>query len=190
MQADKSIRVPHALAQVFQPNTRSVCGYASAQMGPFYCPVDQNIYLDLSFFDELARRYGEPGDFAQAYVLAHEVGHHIQNLQGTLDKVQRVKQSFRSEARANALQVRVELQADCYAGVWGNQAQRNYKILEEGDITEAINAASAIGDDKIQRETTGYVRPDSFTHGSSEQRVKWFKIGFVSGDLSKCNTFE
>jgi len=175
---------------LYRGNTRSVCGHASAQMGPFYCPVDQKIYLDLSFFDELANRYGEPGDFAQAYVLAHEVGHHIQNLQGTLDKVQRIKQNFRSKVRENALQVRVELQADCYAGVWGNRAQRIYKILDAGDIAEAINAASAIGDDKLQRESTGYVRPDSFTHGTSAQRVKWFKIGFASGDLRKCNTFK
>jgi len=175
---------------LYRGNTRSACGHASAQMGPFYCPVDQKIYLDLSFFDELAKRYGEPGDFAQAYVLAHEIGHHIQNIQGTLDKVQRIKQNFRSKTRENALQVMVELQADCYAGVWGNKAQKNYKILEQGDAEEAINAASAIGDDKLQRESTGYVRPDSFTHGTSAQRVKWFKIGFMSGDLRKCNTFK
>jgi len=175
---------------LYRGNTRSVCGYASAQMGPFYCPVDQNIYLDLSFFNELAHRYNEPGDFAQAYVLAHEVGHHIQNMQGILDKVQNVRQKFRNEARANALQVRVELQADCYAGIWAHHAQKKFRILEDGDILEAINAASAIGDDKLQRESTGYVRPDSFTHGTSAQRVQWFKQGFVTGELSKCDTFQ
>ncbi len=174
---------------LYRGSTRSGCGHASAQMGPFYCPADQKVYLDLGFFDELARRHNAGGDFAQAYVLAHEIGHHIQNMQGTLDQVQKMKHQVRSEAQANKLQVRVELQADCYAGVWAHHAQKRFKILEPGDIEEALNAASQIGDDKLQKEATGYVRPDGFTHGSARQRVAWFKEGFVKGDLRACNTF-
>ena len=160
-------------------------------MGPFYCPEDKKVYLDLGFFDELAKRHNAPGDFAQAYVLAHEIGHHIQDLEGTLDKVQRMKQSWGGQGKkANGLQVRVELQADCYAGAWAHHAQKKFKMLEPGDIEEALNAASAIGDDKLQREAGQKVRPDGFTHGSSAQRVEWFKRGFVSGDLRQCDTFK
>ncbi|SFV60370.1 YpfJ protein, zinc metalloprotease superfamily [hydrothermal vent metagenome] len=185
------IRYKKPIMVLYRGSTRSGCGHASAQMGPFYCPVDQKVYLDLGFFDELARRHNAPGDFAQAYVLAHEIGHHIQNMQGTLDKVQRAKQSWGGNSvKSNALQVRVELQADCYAGVWANRAHKQFNILEPGDVEEALRAASSIGDDKLQKETTGYVRPDSFTHGSSQQRVEWFRRGLSSGDLSQCNTFQ
>ncbi len=174
---------------LYRGSTRSGCGYANAQMGPFYCPNDQKIYVDLGFFDELKNKFKASGDFAQAYVLAHEVGHHIQNLQGTLEKVEMAKQRSYGKAGQNALQVKVELQADCYAGVWTHQAQKMKKILEKGDIDEALNAASAIGDDHIQKQTTGYVMPDSFTHGTSKQRMKWFYRGLKSGDLRDCNTF-
>jgi len=165
---------------LYRQGTKSGCGYADSAMGPFYCPADKKIYLDQSFFKELASRHNAPGDFAQAYVLAHEVGHHIQNLQGTLSKVQRAKQQWRSEKKSNALQVRVELQADCYAGVWAHHAQKQFGILEKGDIEEALNAASSIGDDKLQREATGRVRPDAFTHGSSKQRMTWFSRGLAT----------
>jgi len=165
----KGMRYKAPVMVLYRGQTRSGCGYASAQMGPFYCPADKKVYLDLGFFDELARRHSAPGDFAQAYVLAHEIGHHIQDMEGTLDKVQHAKQSWGNSSKANALQVRVELQADCYAGVWAHHAQKKFGILEKGDIEEALNAASSIGDDKLQRETTGYVRPDAFTHGSSAQ---------------------
>jgi len=175
---------------LYRGSTRSGCGHASAQMGPFYCPVDQKVYLDLGFFDELAKRHGAPGDFAQAYVLAHEIGHHIQNMQGTLDKVQRMKQGWGGSSRkANALQVRVELQADCYAGVWANLAHRQFHILEPGDVEEALRAASSIGDDTLQKEAGRAVRPDAFTHGSSQQRLEWLKRGLESGDMRQCNTF-
>jgi len=175
---------------LYKGRTTSGCGFASAQVGPFYCPADRKVYLDLGFFDELARRHNSPGDFAQAYVLAHEIGHHIQNLQGTLSKVQQLQQRFGgNSAKANALQVRVELQADCYSGVWANHAQKKFGVLERGDIEEALRAASSIGDDTLQKEAQGYVVPDSFTHGSSRQRVEWFKRGFLSGDLRSCNTF-
>ena len=184
------IRYTKPTLVLYRGSTRSRCGHASAQMGPFYCPADKKVYLDLGFFDELARRHNAPGDFAQAYVLAHEIGHHIQDLQGTLDQVQRMKQQVRSETQANHLQVRVELQADCYAGVWAHYAQKRFRVLEPGDIEEALNAASKIGDDKLQKEATGYVRPDGFTHGSSRQRMAWFKQGFVKGDLRACDTFK
>lgn len=174
---------------LYRGHTRSGCGHASAQMGPFYCPADKKVYLDLGFFDELARRHNAPGDFAEAYVLAHEIGHHIQDLQGTLGQVQRMKQQLHNKTRANRLQVRVELQADCYAGVWAHYAQKRFNILEPGDIEEALNAASNIGDDTLQRQATGYVRPDGFTHGSSRQRTAWFKQGFIKGDLRACDTF-
>jgi len=175
---------------LYRGHTTSACGFASAQMGPFYCPADQKVYLDLGFFDELARRHNAPGDFAQAYVLAHEIGHHIQNMTGVLQKVQRMQQSWGgSKTKANALQVRVELQADCYAGVWAHYAQTKYRQLEPGDLQEAIKAAGSIGDDTLQKEATGYVRPESFTHGSSAQRIKWFTQGLKTGDLRACNTF-
>ena len=176
---------------LYRNATRGGCGMAQSGMGPFYCPADKKVYLDLSFFNDLAKRHNAPGDFAQAYVLAHEIGHHIQDLEGTLDKVQRMKQSWGGQGKkANGLQVRVELQADCYAGAWAHHAQKKFKMLEPGDIEEALNAASAIGDDKLQREAGQKVRPDGFTHGSSEQRVSWFKRGFVSGDLRQCDTFK
>ena len=175
---------------LYRGYTRSGCGAAQSQMGPFYCPADKKVYLDLGFFDELAKRHNAPGDFAQAYVLAHEIGHHVQDIQGTLERVQHYKQQVRSRKKANAMQVRVELQADCYAGVWAHHAQKRFNILEPGDIEEALNAASSIGDDTLQKEAQGYVRPDAFTHGSSAQRVKWFKRGFETGDLRACNTFK
>ena len=176
---------------LYRGYTRSGCGSAQSQMGPFYCPVDKKVYLDLGFFDELAKRHNSPGDFAQAYVLAHEIGHHVQDLEGTLDKVQRAKQSWGGQsAKSNALQVKVELQADCYAGIWGHYAQKKFKMLEPGDIEEALRAASSIGDDTLQKQAGQRVRPDAFTHGSSAQRVKWFKRGFQTGDLGQCNTFK
>ena len=168
--------------------TQSGCGHASAQMGPFYCPSDKKVYIDLAFFDELAKKHGATGDFAQAYVLAHEIGHHIQNMEGTLSKVQKMKQQARGEKGENQLQVRVELQADCYAGVWSHHAHKRFNILEQGDIEEALQAASAIGDDTLQKQAQGYVVPDAFTHGSSAQRIEWFKKGIKSGELKSCNT--
>jgi len=173
---------------LYRKSTKSGCGHASSQMGPFYCPADQKVYLDLGFFDELAHRHNAPGDFAQAYVLAHEIGHHIQNMQGTLTKINQAKQMWGDDSKkSNALQVRVELQADCYAGVWAYHAQKRFDILEEGDIEEALRAASAIGDDTLSH---GTIRPDAFTHGSSAQRVAWFRRGLSSGDVGKCNTFK
>ncbi len=174
---------------LYRGATHSGCGFASAQVGPFYCPLDHKIYLDLGFFDSLARRFNAPGDFAQAYVLAHEVGHHVQNIMGILQKVQALQQQAMREGdkvKANHLQIPVELQADCFAGVWGHYARSH---LEPGDIEEALNAASKIGDDTLQKETQGYVVPDSFTHGTSKQRMKWFLRGFESGDMSQCDTF-
>lgn len=174
---------------LYRGGTQSGCGFANAAVGPFYCPADQKVYLDLSFFGELSQTHNAPGDFAQAYVLAHEVGHHIQNLQGTLSRVQEAKQQWGNSKKSNALQVRVELQADCYAGAWAHHAQERFHILEEGDVEEALRAASAIGDDTLQRKSTGTVRPDAFTHGTSQQRVEWFRRGFRTGDVKACNTF-
>jgi uncharacterized protein len=172
---------------LFSGAVDSACGQASAAVGPFYCPPDRKVYLDLQFFRELSERFGAPGDFARAYVVAHEVGHHVQNLLGTSDKVQR-QRSRMDQAAANALSVRLELQADCYAGVWGYYAaQRN--ILESGDVESALAAASAIGDDRLQKQARGYVVPESFTHGSSAQRVRWFRAGLESGDVRRCDTF-
>jgi predicted metalloprotease len=173
---------------LFRGSVQSACGFAQAAMGPFYCPGDHKVYIDLSFFEDLRRRHGAPGDFAQAYVIAHEVGHHIQNLLGISGKVQQARQRL-SEAEYNALSVRVELQADCYAGVWTNRAEKARQILEEGDIEEALRAANAIGDDRLQKESRGYITPDSFTHGTSEQRMRWFKRGLSTGNLQTCNTF-
>jgi predicted metalloprotease len=173
---------------LFSGQVRSACGMAGAAMGPFYCPADYKLYIDLSFYDELKRRFRAPGDFAQAYVIAHEVGHHVQNLLGINGEVQ-ARQRQVSRTEANELSVRLELQADCLAGVWGYHTQRERNMLEAGDLEEALNAASAIGDDRIQRESTGRVVPDSFTHGSSAQRVRWFKVGFQSGDVAQCDTF-
>ena len=173
---------------LYRGTTDSGCGHASNQMGPFYCPVDEKVYIDLSFFDELQNRYKAAGDFAQAYVLAHEIGHHIQNMKGTLAKVQQMKQQARGQKGENKLQVRVELQADCYAGVWAHHAHKRFNILEQGDVEEALRAASAIGDDTLQKQTQGYVVPDAFTHGSSAQRMEWFKRGIKSGEISACDT--
>jgi len=178
---------PHLV--LFSGATQSGCGFAQAATGPFYCPSDQKVYIDLQFYRELKERFQAPGDFAQAYVIAHEVGHHVQNLLGISEKVHAMEERA-SERQANALSVRLELQADCYAGVWANHAQKMKNILEPGDVEEALNAASAIGDDHLQMQSRGYVTPDSFTHGSSKQRVGWFKRGFESGDLENCNTFE
>ncbi len=166
----------------------SGCGLGATQMGPFYCPLDGKVYVDLAFYDELKRRFHAPGDFAQAYVIAHEVGHHVQTLLGISEKVMRAK-SRTDEAGQNALQVRMELQADCLAGIWAYYAQNKLQIVDDGDIDEALNAASAIGDDKIQRRMQGEVIPETFTHGSSEQRVRWFKRGFESGNFPSCDTF-
>ena len=173
---------------LFRNSVKSGCGFASSQTGPFYCPADQKVYLDLSFFDELAKRHDAPGDFAQAYVIAHEIGHHVQNITGTITKVQNAKQGL-SDAKENALQVKVELQADCYAGLWAYYSKKDFNSIEEGDIQEALNAASAIGDDTLQKKAQGYVVPDSFTHGSSSERMAWFKKGFQNGTLESCNTF-
>ena len=172
---------------LFTDQVRSACGAAGASVGPFYCPNDQKLYLDLSFFRELQTRFRAPGDFAQAYVIAHEVGHHVQKLMGTMDKVDAARGRM-SEAEANQLSVRLELQADFLAGVWAHYAQKK-GILEPGDIEEALGAASAVGDDRLQRETQGYVVPDSFTHGSSEQRARWFRKGLETGDLRQGDTF-
>ncbi|HEX3101510.1 MAG TPA: neutral zinc metallopeptidase [Pyrinomonadaceae bacterium] len=166
---------------LFTDQISSACGYASAATGPFYCPGDQKLYLDFGFFDELRREFKAPGDFAQAYVIAHEFGHHIQNLLGTMDKVQRAGNN-------NRLSVALELQADCYAGVWGNFAQKQGR-LDPGDVEEAIRAAGAVGDDMIQKRTQGYVVPDSFTHGSAQQRMQYFTTGFKSGEMKQCQTF-
>ncbi len=174
---------------LFSDAVESACGYARSATGPFYCPRDEKLYIDLSFYQDLQNRYQAPGDFAQAYVIAHEVGHHVQNLLGVSDKVQALQKQV-SKVEANQLSVRLELQADCFAGIWANNAQRSRQILEAGDIEEALNAASSIGDDRLQSQTRGYVVPESFTHGSSAQRVSWFKRGIQSGDPAQCNTFE
>ena len=173
---------------LFTGATRTGCGQGVTQMGPFYCPLDQKVYIDLAFYDELKRRFNAPGDFAQAYVIAHEVGHHVQKLLGIADKVQELKE--RSDERtANQIQVRMELQADCLAGVWANINDQQKRRLEDGDIEEALNAASQIGDDMIQKRMTGRVVPDAFTHGSAAQRVRWFKQGYSTGKMQTCDTF-
>ena len=169
---------------LFTGSNRSGCGFASSQMGPFYCPQDQKIYLDLQFFEDLTRRYRAAGDFAQAYVIAHEVGHHIQNQLGTLQRVHSRRERANS-TESNQLSVRLELQADFLAGVWAHHTQKTKEVLEPGDIDEALRAANAIGDDRLQKQAQGYVVPDSFTHGTSEQRARWFRLGFETGDLSR-----
>ncbi|MFZ5660498.1 MAG: neutral zinc metallopeptidase [Pseudomonadota bacterium] len=173
---------------LFSGAVQSACGFAQAAVGPFYCPLDHKVYIDLSFYQELKNRFQAPGDFAQAYVIAHEVGHHVQTLLGISEQVQARSRQL-GEAGANALSVRQELQADCFAGVWAHQAQRMWQILEPGDVEEALNAASAIGDDRLQQRSQGYVVPESFTHGSSAQRVRWFRRGLESGELGDCDTF-
>ncbi len=173
---------------LYSGQVQSACGFASAAAGPFYCPGDQRVYLDLSFFQQLATEFGAPGDFARAYVIAHEVGHHVQNLLGISDKASSMEQRA-GRTGANKVSVEVELQADCYAGVWAEQANASHKILEPGDLDEGLRAASSVGDDTLQRRSQGSVVPDSFTHGSSAQRVSWFKRGFQSGKIDDCNTF-
>ncbi len=173
---------------LFSGAVQSACGFAQAAMGPFYCPADQKVYIDLSFYNDLKHRHRAPGDFAQAYVIAHEVGHHIQTLLGISQKVHNAKRGL-SKTQANALSVRQELQADCLAGVWANHADRARNVVEEGDIEEALNAATAIGDDRLQQQSQGRIVPESFTHGSSAQRVRWFKTGLQRGQFDSCNTF-
>jgi predicted metalloprotease len=173
--------------RLFRDTVQSACGYASAASGPFYCSADRRVYLDTAFFDELERRFGAPGDFAQAYVIAHEIGHHVQNALGVMDQFARQQRSM-DQASRNALSVRLELQADCFAGIWGHYVQRDRK-LEPGDLEEGLRAAAAVGDDQIQKRSRGYVVPESFTHGSASQRMRWFRAGFESGDVRACNTF-
>lgn len=187
-QAGKQYQNPKLV--LFTGSTPTACGTGKAAMGPFYCPQDSKVYIDLAFFDEMKTRFHAAGDFAQAYVIAHEVGHHVQHLLGISDKVHTAQQSARSEAQANVLSVRLELQADCLAGVWAAQAHEARKILETGDIEEALTAASAIGDDRLQKQSRGEVVPDAFTHGTSEQRMRWFKRGIDSGDMNQCNSFQ
>jgi len=173
---------------LFSGAVQSACGFAQAAVGPFYCPGDRRVYLDLSFFQDMARKLQAPGDFAQAYVIAHEVGHHVQTLLGISQRVEQARGGASAE-RGNALSVRLELQADCFAGVWAHHADRTRGVVEPGDIEEALNAASAIGDDRLQMQGRGYVAPESFTHGSSEQRVRWFKRGYEAGEPKACDTF-
>jgi predicted metalloprotease len=186
--AEQGYRYQEPTLVLFSGYVQSACGLAGAAMGPFYCPADGRLYIDLSFYDELRTRFRAPGDFAQAYVIAHEVGHHVQNLLGIARQVDAERRRS-GAAQANALSVRMELQADCFAGVWAHHADRTRQILEPGDLEEGLNAASAIGDDMIQRRTQGYVVPDSFTHGSSQQRVHWFSVGLRNGDIAACDTF-
>ncbi|MBO0765553.1 MAG: zinc metallopeptidase [Hyphomicrobiaceae bacterium] len=185
--AGKQYRKPTLV--LFSGTTPTACGPGQSAMGPFYCPLDQKVYVDLAFYDFMKRRFGAQGDFAQAYVIAHEIGHHVQNQLGIADAVQQAKMRAGSEAEVNALQVRMELQADCLAGVWASLNDQVKSRLEPGDIAQGLNAAAAIGDDMIQRRTQGYVVPDAFTHGSSEQRVRWFRRGLESGQVKACDTF-
>lgn len=185
---ERGMRYEPPTLTLFSGQVQSACGFASSASGPFYCPPDRGVFLDLSFFAELSRRFGAPGDFAQAYVIAHEVGHHIQNQLGILGRFNEARRRM-SERDANAMSVRVELQADCLAGVWGHDAAAR-GLLERGDLDEALNAASQIGDDTMQRRAQGYVVPESFSHGTAEQRMRWFSVGFESGDMGRCDTFE
>ncbi len=186
--AQSGLRYREPTLVLFTEAVQSACGFAQAAMGPFYCPMDQKLYIDLSFYTDLQTRFRAPGDFAQAYVIAHEVGHHVQTLLGLSEAVQREKSRV-GEVEANQLSVRQELQADCYAGIWAHHADRSRALLEQGDIEEGLNAASAIGDDRLQRQSRGYVTPESFTHGSSAQRVRWFERGYETGDPEQCDTF-
>ncbi|MBX2866333.1 MAG: zinc metallopeptidase [Leptolyngbyaceae cyanobacterium MAG.088] len=179
---------PEPTLVLYSGSTQSACGVGQAAMGPFYCPADQQVYIDLSFYNDLRSRHQAPGDFAQAYVIAHEVGHHVQNVLGISNQVRQL-QGRASKTEANQLSVRLELQADCFAGVWANRADQARDILESGDIEEALNAASQIGDDRLQQQSRGFIVPESFTHGSSAQRVRWFKQGLATGDIEQCNTF-
>jgi len=187
-QANRPYKAPRLV--LFSGSTRSECGAASAAMGPFYCPVDQKVYLDTSFFNDMQRRFGGGGDFAYAYVIAHEVGHHVENLLGILPKVQQAQRRAGSKAEANDLSVRVELMADCLSGVWAARMNQRHSNITEADVRQAVAAATAIGDDRLQKQSQGYAVPDSFTHGSSEQRVRWLMTGLKSGDLRTCNTFQ
>jgi predicted metalloprotease len=182
----RGVQYRHAKLVLFREAVRSGCGVAEAATGPFYCPADEKVYIDLSFYDELKQRFGAPGDFAQAYVLAHEIGHHVQKLLGIEQQVQRAMGA--NAGSRNGLSVKLELQADCFAGVWAHSTQER-KLLEAGDAEEALRAASAVGDDRLQRQATGQVNPDTFTHGTSEQRMHWFQQGMQSGDIDQCNTF-
>jgi predicted metalloprotease len=173
---------------LFSGATQSACGVGQSAMGPFYCPRDEKVYIDLSFYRELQGRFKAPGDFAQAYVIAHEIGHHVQHQLGIMEQVDQLR-ARAGRTQANALSVRVELQADCFAGIWAHHAQRSRQVLEQGDLEEALNAAAAIGDDRLQKQSQGMVVPESFTHGSSAQRVAWFKRGFESGQMRSCDTF-
>jgi predicted metalloprotease len=186
--AQRGITYVPAIFTPYDNETQTSCGDGQAAMGPFYCPADRRVYIDLSFFNELKDRFGAPGEFAQAYVLAHEVGHNVQNVLGVSDKVDQEEQSMDDDAR-NKLSVRVELQADCYAGVWANRANAQFHILQQGDVEDGLRAASAVGDDTLQKQEQGYIVPDSFTHGTSAQRVKWFKRGLARGDMDDCDTF-
>jgi uncharacterized protein len=174
---------------LFSDSVQSACGFAQAAAGPFYCGPDQKVYIDLSFYRDLRQRFQAPGDFAQAYVIAHEVGHHVQNLLGIMTKVQSLQSRSGSRSEANSLSVRLELQADCFAGIWASYANRERNILEQGDVEEGLNAAAQIGDDRMQKRAQGYVVPEGFTHGSAEQRVQWFRRGIESADLKQCDTF-
>jgi predicted metalloprotease len=174
--------------RIFRGQTETACGQGEAAMGPFYCPADRKVYIDLDFYQTLRDRLGAPGDFAQAYVIAHEVGHHVQNLEGTSAKLDQMRGRI-SQVQYNAMSVRLELQADCYAGIWAHDTEQSKQLMEQGDLEEAMNAASQIGDDTLQKHAQGRVVPESFTHGTSEQRMRWFKRGFDSGDMAQCNTF-
>lgn len=185
-QAGKRYREPKLV--LFTDQVRSACGVAGSSTGPFYCPGDEKVYIDLEFFRELKSRFGAPGDFAQAYVIAHEIGHHVQNLLGTSDQVEAAQRRSRNQSQSNDLSVRLELQADFYAGMWARYAQSK-GYLERGDIEEALGAAQAVGDDRLQKQAQGYAVPDSFTHGTSQQRARWFKLGFDTGDMRQGNTF-
>lgn len=178
---------PHLV--IYSGAVQSACGFAQAAMGPFYCAPDRRVYIDLSFFDELRRRFHAPGEFAQAYVIAHEIGHHVQTLRGIMDRAHAAMQRAGSRAQANDVSVRLELQADCFAGMWAHHADQAKPLLEQGDVEAALNAASAVGDDRLQRETQGRVTPDSFTHGSSAERVHWFRQGLEIGTFPACDTF-
>lgn len=174
---------------LFRNAVSSACGFAQSAMGPFYCPGDNKLYIDLSFYQDMKNKLGAPGDFAQAYVIAHEVGHHVQNLLGVMTKVNQM-QSGKDQATVNRLSVLQELQADCFAGIWGHYADKDFRMIEDGDLEEALNAAAAIGDDNLQQKANGRIRPEAFTHGTSKQRMEWFKRGMDTGDVGACNTFE
>ena len=187
--AEAGARYPEPTLVMFSNSVSSACGFANAASGPFYCPADRKVYLDTSFFNELSQRFGAPGDFAAAYVIAHEVGHHIQTVTGVSEQVRSAQERARGRSEANRFQVMMELQADCYAGVWANRAERMRDFLDEGDIEEGLRAAAAIGDDTLQRNAGRRVTPESFTHGTSEQRQRWFTNGLRSGNVDACDTF-